>query len=104
MPFGFSFTHKNIEPKGAVILFHGLTGSPFELKKYGLFLYNNGYDVFAESLPGHGEKFEEIYTVSYKDWLNFTSFKINQLKEKYDNIFEKAAIIENKPALFALVG
>ena len=70
MSLDFILKHDN-KSKGAVLLFHGLTGSPFELKKYGQFLYNNGFDVFAECLPGHGEKFEEIYTVKYQDWLNF---------------------------------
>ena len=73
--------------KGAVLLFHGLTGSPFELKKYGQFLYNNGYDVFAECLPGHGEKFEEIYTVKYQDWLDFAYSKFEKLKSEYEDVF-----------------
>jgi len=77
----------NYKPKGAVLLFHGLTGSPFELKKYGQFLFNNGYDVFAECLPGHGEKFEEIYTVKYQDWLNFAYSSFKKLTETYENVF-----------------
>ena len=77
----------NYKPKGAVLLFHGLTGSPFELKKYGQFLYNNGYDVFAECLPGHGENFEEIYTVKYQDWLNFAYSRFEKLKSEYQNVF-----------------
>ena len=69
MSFDIEFIHNEDKPKGAVLLFHGLTGSPFELKKYAQFLYNHGYDVFAECLPGHGEKFNGIYTVKYQDWL-----------------------------------
>ena len=60
MTLDFILKHTDNKPKGAVLLFHGLTGSPFELKKYGQFLYDNGYDVYAECLPGHGEKFDEI--------------------------------------------
>ena len=87
MSFNFEFIHNDEKPKGAVLLFHGLTGSPFELKKYGQFLYNNGYDVFAECLPGHGEKFNEIYTVKYQDWLDFGYKKFEELKSKYDEVF-----------------
>ncbi len=87
MSLSFIFKHTDKPPKGAVLLFHGLTGSPFELKKYGIFLYNNGYDVFAESLPGHGEKFGEIYTVTYKDWLNFSYQKFEELEREYKNVF-----------------
>lgn len=87
MSLNFILKHENNESKGAVLLFHGLTGSPFELKKYGQFLYNNGYDVFAECLPGHGENFKDIYTVKYQDWLDFAYSGFCRLKENYDNVF-----------------
>ena len=87
MSLNFNFIHEDRKPIGAVLLFHGLTGSPFELKKYGQFLYNNGYDVYAECLPGHGEKFDEIYTVKYQDWLDYAYLKFAELKQKYENIF-----------------
>ena len=87
MSLDFVLIHNDSKPKGAVLLFHGLTGSPYELKKYGQFLYNNGFDVYAECLPGHGEKFEEIYTVTYHDWLNFGYSKFEELNSKYDNVF-----------------
>ena len=87
MALDFILKHDDIKSKGAVLLFHGLTGSPFELKKYGQFLYDNGYDVFAECLPGHGEKFEEIYTVKYQDWLDFAYSRFEKLKSEYDNVF-----------------
>ncbi len=86
MSLNFILKHAD-KPKGAVLLFHGLTGSPFELKKYGQFLYNNGYDVFAECLPGHGEKFEEIYTVKYQDWLEFGYSEFEKLESEYENVF-----------------
>lgn len=89
MPLDFILKHEKVnnKSKGAVLLFHGLTGSPFELKKYGQFLYNNGYDVFAQCLPGHGEKFEEIYTVKYEDWLEFAYKKFVELKATYEKVY-----------------
>lgn len=86
MTLDFILKHDN-NTKGAVLLFHGLTGSPFELKKYGQFLYNNGYDIYAECLPGHGDNFEKIYTVTYQDWLNFAYSRFEDLKRKYENVF-----------------
>jgi len=87
MELNFRLIHEDIKPKGAILLFHGLTGTPFELKKYGQFLFNNGFDVFADSLPGHGENFSEIYTVKYTDWLDFAYERFSKLKEKYENVF-----------------
>ncbi|MBQ8476149.1 alpha/beta hydrolase, partial [bacterium] len=73
--------------KGAVLLFHGLTGTPFELKKYAQYLFNKGYDVYAPCLPGHGDRVFEIYTVKYQDWLKFVEDKFLELSKKYENIF-----------------
>ena len=79
--------HENKQTKGAVLLFHGLTGSPFELQKYAKFLFNNGFDVYAQCLPGHGDNFENIYTIRYEDWLNHAYVSFKNLKQKYENVF-----------------
>lgn len=86
MSLDFELIHED-SCKKAVLLFHGMTGSPFELKKYGQFLYANGYDVYADCLPGHGDKVEEIYTVEYKDWLNFAYQRFEYLYSKYEEVF-----------------
>jgi carboxylesterase len=83
----FELINEKSECRKAVLLFHGLTGSPFELKKYGQFLYKNGYDVYADCLPGHGDKVEEIYTVKYTDWLEFAYKRFEDLNKKYDEVF-----------------
>ncbi|MBR1776739.1 alpha/beta fold hydrolase [bacterium] len=87
MSLDFIFKHDDIEPKGAILLFHGLTGSPFELKKYGQFLFKNGYDVYAECLPGHGDNFEEIYTIKYQQWLDFAYSRFKNLKSEYEDVY-----------------
>lgn len=71
----------------AVLLFHGLTGSPFEMKKYGTFLFNQGYDVFCYAFPGHGDRIDEIETVTYLDWCNFAQEKYDKLHVKYKSFF-----------------
>ena len=86
MGLEFELKHEN-KPTCAVLLFHGLTGSPFELKKYAQFLFKQGYDVYAPCLPGHGDKVDEIYTVKYQNWLNFVEEEFLKLSEKYENIF-----------------
>lgn len=76
---------KNI--RRAVLLFHGMTGSPYEMKKYGQYLYSLGYDVYCDCLPGHGDKVEEIYTVTYQDWLDFACERFEYLKSQYDEVY-----------------
>ncbi len=85
----FELVHadENITIRKAVLLFHGLTGSPFEMKKYGNFLFKNGYDVFCYSFPGHGERIDEIETVTWKDWCEFAQGKYDLLRKDYDQFY-----------------
>ena len=86
----FELLHDDIAEKNnkkAVLLFHGLTGSPFEMKKYGEFLFKNGYDVFCYSFPGHGERISEIETVTWQDWCEFAQNKYNNLRKNYNQFF-----------------
>ena len=68
-------------------MFHGLTGSPFEMQKYGKFLFSNGYDVFGVCLPGHGDLQQDIYTVTYNEWIDFATDKLDELSEQYEEVF-----------------
>ena len=83
----FEFVHNDYETDKAVLLFHGLTGSPFEMKKYGDFLFKNGYDVFCYSFPGHGERISEIETVTWQDWCRFAQEKYDNLRSNYNQFF-----------------
>ena len=86
----FELFHDEItdkDEKKAVLLFHGLTGSPFEMRKYGDFLFKNGYDVFCYSFPGHGERISEIENVTWQDWCEFAQNKYNGLRGNYNQFF-----------------
>ena len=88
MSLDFELIHEEgLDIRRSVLLFHGMTGSPYEMKKYGQYLYSLGYDVYCDCLPGHGDKVEDIYTVSYKDWLEFAYTKFEYLKGKYDEVY-----------------
>lgn len=87
----FEFIHKVEDDKSkidnAILLFHGLTGSTFEMKKYGQYLYKQGYDVYAYCLPGHGADSVSIKNVTWLDWVNFSFDKLDSLKKKYNKVF-----------------
>ncbi len=86
MGSAFEFLNENNHKK-AVLLFHGLTGSPFEMKKFGKFLSINGYDVYGGCLPGHGEYKSDIYTVSYNDWIKYAENLFEKLNQKYEEVY-----------------
>ena len=86
----FELFHNEIidkNDKKAVLLFHGMTGSPFEMKKYGEFLFHCGYDVFCYSFPGHGERISEIEIVKWQDWCEFAQNKYDNLRKNYNQFF-----------------
>lgn len=86
----FELLHDDITEKNekkAVLLFHGMTGSPFEMRRYGDFLFKDGYDVFCYSFPGHGERINEIESVTWLDWCSFAQEKYNELRKNYNQFF-----------------
>ena len=86
MTLDFELKHTST-PQVAVLLFHGMTGSPFEMKKYGQYLHSLGYDVYSYCLPGHGDYALEIYSVTYNYWLEAAYKQFEILNLKYKKVF-----------------
>ena len=82
----FEFIHKN-QCKRAILLFHGMTGSPFEMKKMGRALFEADFDVFCYCLPGHGTSPVNIKTVRWQDWYNDSVDHYKTLAEKYKEVY-----------------
>lgn len=53
----------------AVLLLHGLTGTPEELCTLGEALAADGYTVHAPLLPGRGTRPEDMDGLSWEDWM-----------------------------------
>lgn len=64
-----------------------MTGSPFEMRKYATYLHSCGYDVYGYCLPGHGNHPINIYTVTWKDWVEFSKEKYKKIRNNYENFF-----------------
>ncbi len=86
MTYNFELKHEE-NSRAAILLFHGLTGSPYELKKFGQYLHSLGFDVYAGSLPGHGDDFENIRSTRYRDWLAFAYDNFEKLSCEYEEVF-----------------
>ena len=81
----FEYIHP--DSKQAVLLFHGMTGHPRELHKFGLGLHKHGFDVFAPVIPGHCQGMNELRKVDWVKWKNFALESFDQLAKKYDRVF-----------------
>lgn len=51
-----------------VLLIHGYTGTPAEMRLLGDHLHEQGYTVLGVRLPGHGTKPEELNETVWQDW------------------------------------
>lgn len=56
------------EPRGAVLLMHGLTDSPYSMRSIAETFQNRGYYVVALRLPGHGTVPSGLREVRWEDW------------------------------------
>lgn len=56
--------------KTVILLIHGFTGSPAELRLLGEYLNDHGYTVYAPLLAGHGLTPEEMAKTNKDDWWN----------------------------------
>jgi hypothetical protein len=67
-PYNRSFELVPAEIRGAALLVHGLSDSPYSMRALADTLYAQGYYVLALRLPGHGTLPAALVDVSWRDW------------------------------------
>jgi len=65
-----------------VLLLHGLTGTPSEVKPLGEALARHGYRVLIPILPGHGETPEALSRTRWTDWARASEDAFDLLARK----------------------
>ena len=73
--------------KKSVLLLHGFSSTPQELKELGKYLANKGITVYAPLLPGHGTRPEDMLKVGWKDWISCAEDGLKKLEESSDEIY-----------------
>ncbi|MBK1643200.1 hypothetical protein CKO25_00715 [Thiocapsa imhoffii] len=66
------------EARGAVVLLHGLTDSPYSLRHIGAHYQESGYVVIAIRLPGHGTVPGGLTQVTWQDWSAATRLAVRE--------------------------
>ncbi|NGZ76903.1 alpha/beta hydrolase [Saccharibacillus alkalitolerans] len=86
--------------KRAVLLLHGFTGSPADVRKLGRYLHEKGYTCHAPLYTGHGDAAEELLDLSPENWRRDAEEGYRRLvAEGYTEI---AAVGVSLGAVFAL--
>ena len=63
-------------PRGAVVLLHGLTDSPFSMRHIALRYVEHGYVAVAVRMPGHGTVPAGLTTTRWEAWLAATRLAV----------------------------
>jgi alpha-beta hydrolase superfamily lysophospholipase len=67
-PYNRSFELVPSDIRGAALLVHGLTDSPYSMRGLAETLYAQGYYVLVLRMPGHGTLPAGLLDVSWRDW------------------------------------
>ena len=81
----YSFFLQGTSDKG-VLLVHGLTGSPAEMKFVGKHLNKLGFTVYAPVLAGHCQDRDALIATNYEDWLKTLHKAVDFMRDKVNEI------------------
>jgi carboxylesterase len=88
-----SYLHENAKDfyfpgnKTGVLLIHGFTGSPSEMRYMGDYLKDKGFSVRGVLLEGHGTSIEDMRKTNHRDWIKSAELGYGELAEQCDEIF-----------------
>ncbi|WP_404685292.1 alpha/beta hydrolase [Raoultella terrigena] len=68
-------------PKGAVVLLHGLTDTPYSLRHIANNYRQHGYIAIGIRLPGHGTVPAALTDVNWQDWLAATRLAVREAQK-----------------------
>ncbi len=69
-------------PRGAVVLLHGLTDSPYSLRHIARRYRDDGYVAIAIRLPGHGSVPAGLSAVQWEDWSEATRLAVREARRR----------------------
>lgn len=77
---------KSMSQKKAILLLHGLGGSPVEMSYIKLFLEHHGFHVEVPLLPGHGTHYRDLLDVEWHDYVVAANETFVRLKSEYASV------------------
>ena len=96
----YSFTLEGTNGKG-VVLVHGLTGIPGEMKFVAKNLHRAGYSVYAPLLAGHGMGEAALMATRWQDWLEGLKRDITQFRRQVETLYTAGICVGGKLGMMA---
>jgi carboxylesterase len=75
------------DDRAAILMIHGFTGSPDELRAAAGIAFDAGFDVEVMLLPGHGADISRFHDVDRNDWLRAARAAWGDLRSRYHHCF-----------------
>jgi carboxylesterase len=70
-----------------VLLIHGFTGAPPEMRRLGDYLHEQGCTVSAPLLPGHGTSVADLNKRRWTEWMSHAEDALGELREICQTVF-----------------
>jgi carboxylesterase len=87
-PENMPFLLEPEKPRGVgVLLVHGFTASPWEMRRLGEALAKNGYTAMGVRLPGHGTSPEDLASRDCEEWLQTVERGFHLLANRHPRIY-----------------
>lgn len=78
---------RRAESRRGVLLIHGLTGAPDEMRFLAKRLHRQGFDVYAPQLAGHGADQAALLRSNWGDWLDSVVAAYDAYAREVDEIY-----------------
>jgi carboxylesterase len=80
---------RELEGRGrvGVLLIHGLTGTPNEMKLVGKGLNRAGFTVYGMQLAGHCGDEQDLIKTTWQDWYKSVEASVLKLRKSVDHVF-----------------
>jgi carboxylesterase len=87
--------HPHVDPSAfvleggpvGVLLIHGFTGSPPEMRRIGDYLHQRGLTVSAPLLPGHGTNVDDMNRSKWTEWTGCVEGALAELRARSNTVF-----------------
>ncbi|MBS0433015.1 MAG: alpha/beta fold hydrolase [Proteobacteria bacterium] len=73
--------------RAGVLLIHGLTGTPAEMRFVGKGLHRAGYTVYGMQLAGHCGSEDDLLKTGWRDWRRSVADAADKLQREVDHLF-----------------
>ncbi len=81
---GFEFESSR---EHGLLLLHGFTGTPYEMRPAGEYFYRSGFSVVCPRLCGHGTREEDLNSCRFYDWIDSAESALKTLIRKVNNVY-----------------